>query len=507
MRLNNALFPLPTPLLLITASVQTATEAVEEILPPQWPYNLPGHVKYWPDDPPHRRRDLEAIEPHLRAGETPNRVKKMGDYEGEKFFLEFWNFEDTYQNSHLEGTLERFGKDEALSFNKSARLPFRHPLALHERNNLDSRQYFNGRSALAALRGRSSYGFACPSGTLSCSNINQPSKCCVTDETCSSIADTGLGDVGCCPTGATCTGDDISCPANYESCPDSTGGGCCIPGYVCDGPGCVPSQSIVTVITTITVNPATGTAVIILTSTSIQAGPVTSLWGNPIPTDSALQTTLTCSPSYRACPVGLGGGCCLSDRECGVTDCPTSSGSASAPDTLSFTTSTGIDSVYTGSNTVTAFESAATASHCPIGFYGCSAVHEGGCCRTGRNCDTTDCPAMASTTLIDGGETIVVPVGTATSFPSTTTFGAGYCPQGWFNCGNILGGGCCPIGFDCGLASCSLFSGTRTVGVGPKETTSGVGRSRRIGMKGRLGGVMGVCWLGAVIMILTMVWS
>jgi hypothetical protein len=31
-----------------------------------------------------------------------------------------------------------------------------------------------------------------------------------------------------------------------------------------------------------------------------------------------------------------------------------------------------------------------TQTSCPVGFYGCSATHAGGCCQTGRNCDTTN---------------------------------------------------------------------------------------------------------------------
>lgn len=42
----------------------------------------------------------------------------------------------------------------------------------------------------------------------------------------------------CCPEGATCGGGVGSCPAGAASCPPSPGGGCCIPGYVCQGVGC-----------------------------------------------------------------------------------------------------------------------------------------------------------------------------------------------------------------------------------------------------------------------------
>ncbi|KAJ5436886.1 Mitochondrial carrier protein [Penicillium cf. griseofulvum] len=51
---------------------------------------------------------------------------------------------------------------------------------------------------------------------------------------------------------------------------------------------------------------------------------------------------------------------------------------------------------------------------CPTGFYACSAVYHGGCCRTGRDCDTTSCPITPSTTIISNGVTIVAPVATTT---------------------------------------------------------------------------------------------
>lgn len=173
-----------------------------------------------------------------------------------------------------------------------------------------------------------------------------------------------------------------------------------------------------------------------------------------------------------------------------MPDCPTSSGYAP----LAFTTATSIDPVLTTGDPVVTDNALTAVSTCPIGFYGYAAIHHGGCCRTGRNCDTTDCPAIEDTTLISAGATIVVPVGPAGSFAfPTATSGDGYCAQGWYNCGYVLGGGCCPTGFDCGLASCSLFSGTRTLDVGPKESTSGGMRSRRIAMKGWLGGVVWGC--------------
>lgn len=100
-----------------------------------------------------------------------------------------------------------------------------------------------------------------------------------------------------------------------------------------------------------------------------------------------------------------------------------------------------------------------------------------------------------------------MPVGTADTTAHIATVGS--CANGWFNCADIVSGGCCPNGYQCGTASCSSFSGVETVQIGPKETAiiyvNGVGRSRRIGMKGWLGGVLGICWFGGIVMV-WMIW-
>lgn len=96
---------------------------------------------------------------------------------------------------------------------------------------------------------------------------------------------------------------------------------------------------------------------------------------------------------------------------------------------------------------------------CPTGFYACSAVYHGGCCQTGRDCDTTSCPTTSSTTLTTNGKTIIVPVTTGTSHNT------GKCAKGWFSCADTAGGGCCPSGFACGT-SCTATAATTTVAKG-----------------------------------------
>ncbi|KAF3405135.1 hypothetical protein DPV78_002228 [Talaromyces pinophilus] len=134
------------------------------------------------------------------------------------------------------------------------------------------------------------------------------------------------------------------------------------------------------------------------------------------------------------------------------------------------------------SSTITSASS--TVSTCPTGFYACSAVYEGGCCRTGRNCDTTSCPATSSTTLINtDGVTIAVPTGSAAT---TATESSGSCATGWFICAASAGGGCCPSGYVCGSSCTASSSGTATATVVKEQP--GVGG--RVVVDVYVGGVM-----------------
>lgn len=100
----------------------------------------------------------------------------------------------------------------------------------------------------------------------------------------------------------------------------------------------------------------------------------------------------------------------------------------------------------------------------------------------------TSCPATSSTTIISSGLTIVVPVGAA----ATTANPTGSCASGWFSCAASVGGNCCPSGYECGTASCSLVEATTTV-VSPKEASNG-GRLdvKRINVLAILGQIFGM---------------
>lgn len=127
-------------------------------------------------------------------------------------------------------------------------------------------------------------------------------------------------------------------------------------------------------------------------------------------------------------------------------------------------------------------ETGRSGSSCPTGFYACSAVYQGGCCRTGRDCDTTSCPVVSSTTIVSDGRTIVAPA-------PTMTGGARRCAQGWFSCADTVGGGCCPTGFACG-SSCSATGGSETTLAKTPPDSAG---SRVSWKKGKmfLGGMVG----------------
>jgi hypothetical protein len=63
-------------------------------------------------------------------------------------------------------------------------------------------------------------------------------KCCQQGTYCTDVPDTDVGHVACCPNGSTCGGGVGQCPADATSCAAALGGGCCIPGFVCQGIGC-----------------------------------------------------------------------------------------------------------------------------------------------------------------------------------------------------------------------------------------------------------------------------
>lgn len=197
---------------------------------PAWPHNLPGHLKYFPENEAHMKRSL-SVQERLERGERPIGVRKMSEDEGEMFFLDHWIFAgDTERDIHPEPQQQQNGNLSISEFSSPLR-----PLA--DINSPDFFGRFIARSGLALHLKRDD--FKCPAGTSDCSSIGAPNSCCGSGSTCISIKDTGLGSVACCASGTTCEGT-ISCneAAGYSSCPGSENGGCCLPGYACRDVGC-----------------------------------------------------------------------------------------------------------------------------------------------------------------------------------------------------------------------------------------------------------------------------
>lgn len=240
MRHERSLFALPSTLLLLLVALPPCPVVSE----PSWPYNLPAGVKYFPDDEVHIKRNAEVME--KLAGQAPVGVRKMSGDEGEKFFLDYWQFHgagNAEENRGDHATEEQLRRRAAVEndlldcANISLSHTYLPPLLLHGdwRSKYEHRFRFFSRSNLHERQ------FLCPAGTSSCAGIDRPNSCCATGETCVLVTDTGLGDVACCPAGTSCAGSVPSCDtaSGYSSCPGSPNGGCCIPNYTCEGIGCM----------------------------------------------------------------------------------------------------------------------------------------------------------------------------------------------------------------------------------------------------------------------------
>ncbi len=234
----------PISLLLFIASTPTTAQTLQA----RCPNNFPPRAKYFPEDEPLVRRNCD-IQKRL-VDQRPIGVQKMNGDEGEMFFLEYWRFEGGSQETTLRdelGLIERrdkslrVGSDEdhitplGARFNVTSLPHLQAPFSLHASHEEAYHGPLSPRAVLHFLNGR---GFQCPTGTVSCNSINRPNSCCPTGEACQLITDVGLGDVGCCTQGQSCSNQVSDCQQGYTSCPGSSGGGCCIPGYTCNGVGC-----------------------------------------------------------------------------------------------------------------------------------------------------------------------------------------------------------------------------------------------------------------------------
>lgn len=493
------LLSLPPALLLLIATTLPGIALAEA----EWPHNLPAHAKYFPQDEPLVRRGLSAQE-QLAASRTPIGVRKMSGDESEMFFLDYWQFAEPEDVVHSSSRRDEKLWTRSIPTNNSLEGELLPPLLLHS-SGLDQSTFGLSPRSLFAR------DFQCPSGTNNCSSINHPYSCCATGETCVSVADNGIGNVGCCPAGAKCTREVAACDtsAGYKSCPGSTNGGCCIPNFDCEGVGCMQTPRFSAL-----------SRRILITCIGVSIAGTST-----VTTTLPIVTVTSCITNWHSCAASLGGGCCRNGAECGATDCTVSTTSSSSPasatasPTMTGTTSliapvrpTGSSSSDTDVATIPSTLTTGTSliAVCPSNFYFCSAYYRPGCCRIGRDCSTTDCPAAASSsTLVSNGVTILVPVGTSTggsSYVTTalitgvasaaTSYRTGSCPSGLNSCDVSAGGGCCINGFACGTALCTATAAGRT-GTVPKVAPN-VATSHRIemvwwiwvGMVGVVGGIM-----------------
>ncbi|KAI5255195.1 hypothetical protein E4T42_01925 [Aureobasidium subglaciale] len=499
----SGLFALPVTLIAIIFATPTYSQ--------DWPYNLPPGEKYYPEHEHHIRRNFE-IQQRLNDI-SPFGVRKMSGDQGEKFFLDYWQFGPLDMDRDKPAQLRRSISPAILFANMSTVEELLPPLLLHA----DSQQsVFPHRFFGRSLHDRT---YQCPIGTNSCDSIGYPNSCCATDETCMSLPESDGATIGCCPNGASCGGKIGSCDtaAGYMTC-ENDNGGCCIPGYACQGSGCVYASTATTTTTLPVVTVTTGaswstlsestttqtfiipasstsqiasvrtitttlvlatsgtteTTTVVLTTTILPASsePTTSsVPSTPISPSSSGQGPLTCSSGFRTCPASLGGGCCHTDRACGSLTCPPLSTAAppvlptSGSGSVSASIPMSLSSIE--SRTLTSTSSTIIYSGCPTGFYMCSAYYLGGCCQVGRNCDTTSCPTSASTAVItNSGLTVIAPSGASSAVLT------GNCANGWFSCAASVGGGCCPSGYGCGASCTAMTSGESNIGKGAPSEAS-----------------------------------
>lgn len=430
----------------------------------------PAHLKYFPqeDIDAHEIRKREAVLDRIRYGGEPVAVKAMRPDGSEMFWPSYWGFDTAAASLQLSNLRLEYTDDESQQEgNSSAVLKYRPPFKVHAEalSPHDGRRA--ARRALAMLQKRD---FDCPGGTSACTSIGQPNYCCGVGEACSSITDTGLGPVGCCPAGVSCAGDITQCntAAGQSPCPQNLGGACCVEGFKCYDVGCVrvdtatliqtlnpgppPSTSSRVVVTTTSTSPMVITT--ISTTNADETTPIVVVPPVTVPPEATRQTGLPCNglASFTACPSEIGG-CCLSGRICAVGSLCPLPGETITP--LPPVRGTGTSEAVSTTSTLA---TAPLGDSCPTGFYACSAFYPGGpCCRIGRDCVTSYCATTASGTIVSDGKTVVVPL-----VPAATTTAAGNCAQGWSQCPAEVGGLCCPSGWSCGTASCSSAAPSET---------------------------------------------
>ena len=190
------------------------------------------------------------------AVQAPIAVRKMSGDEGEKFFLDYWEFGDDAKDTNYFGSsLARSQPSGDNGLDDTARTNGGNTMYDSNEDNVSTdqdtchtyspaiavhQQQWSWAGRLIARNLLRKRQFQCPQGTTECSDIQRSDSCCAIGESCVIVDDSGIGDVGCCPEGASCSGSPSDCDedAGFSSCPNSPNGGCCVPGYRCQDEGC-----------------------------------------------------------------------------------------------------------------------------------------------------------------------------------------------------------------------------------------------------------------------------
>ncbi|KAK3955393.1 hypothetical protein QBC32DRAFT_359479 [Pseudoneurospora amorphoporcata] len=379
--------------------------------------------------------------------QLPTAIKKMPPDQSEKFHPHYVAFADhadsssSNSNDRLPPPLMGFISVEQqevdpilaarrladerdldlLQTNSSSPLSYRPPFANHNHNHhLQSEEqrawslFRRSREALARLQQHNNKRqWNCPEGTASCSRIGYPNSCCRTSETCMEIEDVGLGKVGCCPAGATCGGSVSTCADGNTGCASEIGGGCCLPGFVCAGVGCIKEGTSPPTTTLPASTSSDSTAVI------PPVRPTTSSSTTTTPPSGSLTSTLDyCPTGFYPCLASAGGGCCQTGRDCSVTNCPP----------IEMTTIKNTNGM-TIAVPITAVPTTTATGTCAYGWYMCGkeAGPLPGCCPSGYACGSVSCSVVITPTgsgeLATATEAKELP--TYTKAPAAPLVGAG----------------------------------------------------------------------------------
>lgn len=381
-----------------------------------WPAGVDPSEKYWPPGTgPPSKRSLQEYTDFNQTDRCSAVRKVSAENPGEKYYWD-WEHEATSQQGFLLGLgnnnlevdepelddeWEEEGQQEGevdvvvvVEVEEGEETPQANKYSAP----LRMRSFASDDGIIGVLLGKRQ-NFQCPTGTYACTSIGVPGSCCRTDEICERIPDTGMGVVGCCPSGQECAGRLSGCGSNMKTCASSQGGGCCIEGYSCSANGCIPDSASGAV--------TTCSSGFYACPSNVAGGccPSGRLCGvTDCPTQTATPTGTggdTCPTGYYTCAPQYNGGCCRIGRDCGITECPE----------RALTISAGGAGGAGGVLTMTALAS------CAAGWQSCASSLGGGCCPNGYNCGSTNCPAVTvgSTAYAISGSTVT----TALVLPAT----------------------------------------------------------------------------------------